>query len=232
MSPAARSAKVLPIDPIATPGVESVERQGAPPRVGLAEPRDALAIDEPVTSRPALARPGGAQVESPRAGDGIDQAVRALGEPHVAPADSYSLRLVSVRRLYDSGNAVSHSPSLVPLVPVARARVNAYDLDRIGAADGDPVVVRSARGTLELPCAADDTVPRGVVAVDFNLAPPPGTGPARVRNAASLLVDVDAPVVDVRLESVQGSRTRCSGSSPTATRSSGTASAGSSGSWC
>ena len=36
--------------------------------------------------------------------------------PHVPAVDSYSLRLVSTRRLYDGGRAVSASPSLTPLV--------------------------------------------------------------------------------------------------------------------
>ncbi|MGH9099935.1 MAG: molybdopterin dinucleotide binding domain-containing protein, partial [Acidimicrobiales bacterium] len=118
--------------------------------------------------------------------------------PHVAPADSYSLRLLSMRRLYDSGVAVSHSPSLVPLVPEATVRANHYDLDRLGAREGDAVTVRSARGELTLACEPDAGVPRGVVAIDFALPAADGT-----RNAASRLIDAEEMVVDVRLESVR-----------------------------
>ncbi|MGH8980870.1 MAG: molybdopterin-dependent oxidoreductase [Acidimicrobiales bacterium] len=192
--PLARPSAVLPNDPMATPGVESVERQGAPPRVGLSEPAGA---EDALAERPVLAATGDVPVASPAPGAGLDALVDALAAPHVAPADSYSFRLVAARRLYDSGSAVAHSPSLVPLVDEAVARANPYDLDRIGAADGDTVTVRSARGTLTLPCAGDETVPRGVVAVDFNLPSPD------MANAAAVLVDVTSAVTDVHLESVR-----------------------------
>ena len=189
--------RILPIDPIATPGVDSVERQGAPPRAGLAEPPGA---EEPAHEhRPRLVpQGGGASVASPAPGAGLRELAGVLRAPHVAPADSYSLRLVSMRRLYDSGAAVSHSASLVPLVHAATARANPYDLDRLGARGGDAVTVRSARGELTLPCEPDGTVPRGVVAVDFGLPAQDGT-----RNVAATLVDAAAAVVDVRLESVR-----------------------------
>ena len=38
VSPVSIGRRAAPLDPIAVPGVESVERQGAPPRAGLAEP--------------------------------------------------------------------------------------------------------------------------------------------------------------------------------------------------
>ncbi|MGH9099697.1 MAG: molybdopterin oxidoreductase family protein, partial [Acidimicrobiales bacterium] len=48
---------VLPVDPMSIPGVESVERQGAPPRVGLADPP--RAEEPPHLHRPRLEPPGG-----------------------------------------------------------------------------------------------------------------------------------------------------------------------------
>jgi NADH-quinone oxidoreductase subunit G len=193
----ARQRPVLPIDPMATPGVESVERQGAPPRVGLAEPP---AAEEPAHARrPQLERAGGGEpVASPAPGAGLADLVSGMPAPHVSPADSYSVRLLSMRRLYDSGAAVSHSPSVVPLVPDATVRANPYDLDRIGARGGDPVMLRSARAALTLPCEPDQTVPRGVVAIDFAL----GDGEGR-RNAAAALIDAGDAVADLRLESVR-----------------------------
>ena len=112
--------------------------------------------------------------------------------------DNYSLRLVAGRRLYDAGCSVTGSPSLTPLVPALVARANPYDLDRLGAATGDRVRVRSARGELVLPAAADEGVPRGVVAVDYNV---PG-GESVPGNAVATLIDSREPVTDVRLESV------------------------------
>jgi len=191
----ARRATVLPIDPMATPGVESVERQGAPPRVGLAEPPGAE--EDPLVARPSLVSAGGATVTTPTTGAGLDALVADLATPHVTPADSYSLRLVSSRRLYDSGSDIAHSPSLVPLVDEVAARANPYDLDRIGASDGDAVVLRSARASVTLPCARDEGVPRGVVAVDFNLPS------LDLANAAATLIDATATVTDVHLESIQ-----------------------------
>ena len=90
------------------------------------------------------------------------------------------------------------SPSLTPLVPTLTARANTYDLDRLGATTGDQVRLRSARGTLVLTAHADAGVPRGVVAVDFNV-PDGSDTPA---NAASVLIDSRTPVTDVRMESL------------------------------
>jgi NADH-quinone oxidoreductase subunit G len=180
---ASRRTDVSPIDPVALPGIESVERQGAPPRVGTGERNPVL--------------PSGAAIGNPPPllswdGSGGTEPLR------VPKADNYTLRLVAGRRLYDAGNSVTGSPSLTPLVPALVARANSYDLDRLGATTGDRVKVRSARGELTLPAQADDGVPRGVVAVDFNV---PG-GESAPGNAAATLIDSRQLVTDVRLESV------------------------------
>jgi len=178
---ALRRADVEPIDPMALPGVESVERQGAPPRVGIAE-SDAATVGRSPSSGTAPALLSG---------------VPAGEAPAISKADNYALRLVAGRRLYDAGNSVTGSPSLTPLVPELVARANPYDLDRLGATTGDQVRVRSARGALVLAADADAGVPRGVVAIDFNV--PHADAPA---NAVSTLIDSRQPVTDVRLESV------------------------------
>jgi NADH-quinone oxidoreductase subunit G len=181
---AIRRVDVEPIDPVALPGVESVERQGAPPRVGLA------GGDGTIDARTAAldTRPPLLSGLAPSEGEAA----------RVPPADSYALRLVASRRLYDAGSSVTGSPSLTPLVPTLVARTNPYDLDRLGAHTGDRVRVRSARGALELGAEADVTVPRGVVAIDFNV---PG-GATAPRNAVATLIDSRSPVTDVRLESL------------------------------
>jgi len=60
------------------------------------------------------------------------------------------------------------------------------------------VKVRSARGELILAAEADEGVPRGVVAIDFNV---PG-GESVPGNAVATLIDSRHLVTDVRLESV------------------------------
>jgi NADH-quinone oxidoreductase subunit G len=181
---AARHAEfeVEPIDPVALPGVESVERQGAPPRVGTGGFAHALAHTKDLGSPPPLlaaADTGGA-------------------EPlRIPKADNYTLRLVAGRRLYDAGSSMTGSPSLTPLVPALTARANPYDLDRLGAVTGDRVKVRSARGELILAAESDDGVPRGCVAIDFNV--PSAESPG---NAVATLIDSRVLVTDVRLESV------------------------------
>jgi NADH-quinone oxidoreductase subunit G len=181
---AAPSADVEPIDPIALPGVESVERQGAPPRSGAA------GGDGSVHARIA------AQGAPPALLSGLPS--REQEAAHIPPADSYALRLVATRRLYDAGSSVTGSPSLTPLVPPLVARANPYDLDRLGAKTGDRVRVRSARGELVLAAEADGAVPRGAVAIDFNVP----AGPDVPGNAAATLIDSRNPVTEVRLESV------------------------------
>jgi NADH-quinone oxidoreductase subunit G len=178
------SPDVEPIDPMALPGVESVERQGAPPRSGSA------GGDGSVRARIGALGAPPALINGP----GISDPDAA----HVAPANSYALRLVATRRLYDAGSSVTGSPSLTPLVPTLVARANPYDLDRLGATTGDRVRLRSDRGEFVLPVEVDDRVPRGAVAVDFNV---PG-GPETPGNAVATLIDSRHPVTEVRMESV------------------------------
>jgi Molydopterin dinucleotide binding domain len=174
---------VAPIDPVALPGVESVERQGAPPRVGTGGSRPALARPEQLGSPPPL----------------LTAAAAGGAEPlRVPKADNYTLRLVAGRRLYDAGSSVTGSPSLTPLVPELVVRANPYDLDRLGASTGDRLKVRSGRGELTLAAESDEGVPRGVVAIDFNV---PG-GESAPGNAVATLIDCRQVVTDVRLESV------------------------------
>jgi len=85
---------------------------------------------------------------------------------------------------------VQHSAHLATLAAVPRLRANPYDLDRLGVGTGDRVRVTSSRTTLTLEVAADTGVPRGSVALPFNL---PGEG-------AADLIDGTQPVTDLRVE--------------------------------
>jgi predicted molibdopterin-dependent oxidoreductase YjgC len=126
-------------------------------------------------------------------GDGApDPWVPLPGRTVITPPtlDSYSLRLVVNRRLYDRGTLVSHSPSLAELGGPATLRLNPTDFDRLGVADGEDVRVTSSRGHITVPVSADASVPRGVAALPAN-----GAG-----GRASVLVDASVPVTDVRVE--------------------------------
>jgi NADH-quinone oxidoreductase subunit G len=180
----ARRRAPEPFDPMATPGIESVEAQGAPPRSGAAEPTSGA---EPDAGPPTDDR---SDTTSPPKPLSWPQPVEAPTRP--AP-DSYSMRLVSGRRLYDGGVLLGACAPLAPLVPAAAVGANPHDLERLGVVPGGRVRVRSARGDLVLQATADESLPRGVVSVDFNL----DSGPDA---AAALLIDSRQPVVDVRLE--------------------------------
>jgi len=182
-------------DPLATPGIVAVEAQGAPPRAGLAEP------------------PGGDELlglsnGSSTADAGTPARPRSLRwpvsveVPALPGTDSYSLRLVSSRRLYDHGVLVGACHSLAPLASPPTLRANSHELGLLGVATSARIRVRSSRGALELTAVADDSVPRGVVCVDFNLHGDAPGDEGDERAGASALIDASGPVVDVRLETV------------------------------
>jgi predicted molibdopterin-dependent oxidoreductase YjgC len=182
-SPVSIGRRAAPLDPIAFPGVESVERQGAPPRAGLAEPPTAGLGTDPggaadTTGDPARPEP----VTLP-----VDLAV-----PHVAPVDSYSMRLVASRTLYDLGAAVHAVPALAGLVVAAPLRVNPHDLDDLGVQAGGSVRLRTEKASLVAEAVPDPSLPRKVIAADFNVPLDGGT--------VADLIDVGAPVVEVRME--------------------------------
>ena len=106
--------------------------------------------------------------------------------------DSYSHRLLAGRRLYDHGAAVQSIPALAGLVAASPLRANPHDLDDLGVAAGGQVRVRTARASAVVEVDPDPTLPRRVVAVDFNV--PLGRGrPAD-------LIDSSLPVTELRME--------------------------------
>jgi NADH-quinone oxidoreductase subunit G len=179
-----RRQAVAPLDPIAVPGVESVERQGAPPRAGFAEfPTSETAAGQ----RAANGNGNGASVRPALISGPVE-----LDSPHVPVTDSYSHRLVAGRRLYDHGAAVSSIPSLAGLVGASALRANPHDLDDLGVGAGGQVRVRTARASAVVEVAPDPALPRRVVAVDFNV--PLGDG------TAGDLIDSSLPVTELRME--------------------------------
>ncbi|MCD9625742.1 NADH-quinone oxidoreductase subunit NuoG [Rhabdothermincola salaria] len=109
------------------------------------------------------------------------------------PLDAYSLRLVATRKLYDLGTQVQAASSLSGLAPGTELRINPYDFERLGVADHDRVVVRSARHTVTVPVAADPGVPRGAAALVVNQPE------VRVTD----LIDATVPVTDLRIETAR-----------------------------
>jgi predicted molibdopterin-dependent oxidoreductase YjgC len=175
-----------PIDPMADPGIGSVETHGVPVTALAADEKKGeaaeSAADEAVESA-ARTSNGRPQMLRFEAGEAAGQ---------VPLLDSYSLRLVATRSLWDNGTLVQHSPNLAALPPPLRLRVNPYDLDRLGVRSGGQVRVISPRSSMVLDVLADTGVPRGSASLIFNLAGP----------GVADLIDATSPVTDVRIETV------------------------------
>ena len=128
----------------------------------------------------------------PEVDEGLPPLVRftAGQSPALPKLDSYSTRLVATRTLWDEGATSTHSPSLRSLAKYGVVRVNPHDLERLGIASGEDVRVRGAKGNQVYKAVADGGVPRGSVAMWFNV---PGAD-------AADWIDGNSTVTDVRLE--------------------------------
>jgi len=135
------------LDPMAFPGIRSVETAGLGSHTGT------TAVSPAVL---AAARPQ-AHLDQVTGSQDIDLPL----------ADQYSLRLNVSRRLYDNGIAVQGSPALVGLVPATTVFVNATDLDRLGVPSGSVLKVTGPNGSMNLPVEERTGVPRGVAEVVF-----------------------------------------------------------------
>ncbi len=192
-----RRGTVSPLDPIAFPGVESVERQGAPPRSGLAESPTAgrLGSGTEAGTEPAQGSGGAAEAESVSPPAVTVPVV--FDVPRVGPVDGYSLRLVAGRVLYDTGSAVGAAPALAGLVAVSPLRVNPRDLDDLGVTPGGSVKLRTASASVVVTAVPDPSLPRRVVSADFNV---PLDGPDPAAGTIADLMVVGPALVEVRME--------------------------------
>jgi NADH-quinone oxidoreductase subunit G len=192
-----RRGAVSPLDPIAFPGVESVDRQGAPPRSGLAESPTAGRVGsggEPGT------QPAHGSTTASGAGPASPPVVRlpvAFDVPRVGPVDGYALRLLAGRVLYDTGSAVGAAPALAGLVADSALRVNPHDLDDLGVTSGGSVKLRNASASVVVTAVPDPSLPRRVVAVDFNV---PLDGPSPEAGTIADLIAVGSALVEVTME--------------------------------
>ena len=106
----------------------------------------------------------------------------------VPPMDSYGLRLIATRALYDLGTLVQSAPALAGLARGTGVRLNPYDHDRLGGPAR--VSVRSERATMVLALHADAGVPRGAAAIVVNQA----------EGDVTRFIDIDQPVTELRIE--------------------------------
>ncbi|NNN00616.1 MAG: NADH-quinone oxidoreductase subunit NuoG [Acidimicrobiaceae bacterium] len=164
-----------PLDPMANPGIRSVESAGL----------GALSGATTTTHASSAPSPASATLELVGAGRGVE----------VPLVDAYSLRLNLSRRLYDQGIAVQGSAALANLTARAVLHLNHFDLDRLGVVTGDLVTMNAARGAVRLPVELDDSVPRGCVEVPFGSLDESGVDVVRP------VLDAGAVVTSVRLES-------------------------------
>lgn len=118
---------------------------------------------------------------------------RSIERVDVPARDSYALRLVVGRTLYDAGRVSADSPSLVALAPGTALFLHPTDCDRLGLGDGVRVKVTSSRGMTVLPVRVDPTTPAGVAFVPWHQPDERGGGE---------LIEAGAPVTDVRVETI------------------------------
>ena len=182
---------------------------------GVAAPEDADTVapdedapgHEPDAADEELPEPSGEQAEGTPDADAPDASGDEIssedeGSDHqfgvrfvapeptpVPPIDSYALRLVASRTMYDDGTLTQAAPALAGLAAEAPLRVHPSVLERLGVADGTRVRAISPRATVTVPVVADPGVPRGVVAAAY-----------RRTGGVGDLVDVGQPVTEVRVE--------------------------------
>ncbi len=147
------------LDPVATPGIISVEHSGPPSSSGTGRGSDAYPGIEANASAVE-------SVDSRISGDLLD----LLATPNeVAPIGSDDLVPVLRRRLFDGGTMLVRSKNLTELAPAPRVTVGGSTAASMGFAAGSKVTL--SNGTSELPdleLVVDRGVADGVVVVDLD----------------------------------------------------------------
>jgi formylmethanofuran dehydrogenase subunit D len=102
---------------------------------------------------------------------------------------------VVARTLYDTGSTASSSAAIADLVGTVALVVHPSDLARLGVAnEGDEVLVTSAHTTVTLRVRTDTAVAPGTGFIPFA---------QQGDVAAADLIDLSAPVTDVRVETTR-----------------------------
>jgi NADH-quinone oxidoreductase subunit G len=165
----------LPTEPIAGDAPDADAPAGAPDGTEQPDEAGAAEAEAEATVPPLLTWEPGPRADTPA-------------------VDSYSLRLIATRKLYDDGVLVQRSPSLAGLAQGSRVSVHPYDFDRLGVRPGSKVQVTTPRASLALDIEIDPGVPRGCAAVRYNQ---PGV-------PVNDLIDATARFTDVRIERKDG----------------------------
>jgi NADH-quinone oxidoreductase subunit G len=191
-------------DPIAVPGIASVEEQGAPIKTGSAKP---IALQDGNTkdsSAEALAK-GDARLISladvtsaTRHAGGLD----VIAEPK---SDKYSLRLILQRDLYDAGSTLVNCPTLASLGGVQEILLAPSAASGFGLQNGSPVNVTGRGQMIEAQVKIDKSLSPGLAVLKVNKSKANDIFSADVSDGiasgrAELLVDASALVTDIRLE--------------------------------
>ncbi|MDG1846485.1 MAG: NADH-quinone oxidoreductase subunit NuoG [Acidimicrobiales bacterium] len=106
------------------------------------------------------------------------------------PFDSYSMRLVVGKKMFDQGTVIQMSQSLRTLAEPSELRINLYDFERLGIEEGTLVKVSSGEKSINIKVKVDNRVPRSSALIYLNLE---GADPR------DLLVD-GSDSVDIRID--------------------------------
>ncbi|HJM29234.1 MAG: molybdopterin-dependent oxidoreductase [Acidimicrobiales bacterium] len=78
------------------------------------------------------------------------------------PFDSYSLRLVLAKRMYDRGTVTQMSPSLKEFTGTSQLHINPTDFKAMGIQNGKPVLVTAGDRNLTVLVIPDKRIPRSI----------------------------------------------------------------------
>lgn len=179
-------------DGIVVPVAGIVASDAVPVPVAVPEPGLSGGDTATAEAQNTMAEPGRAALRRVR--------VRSV-EGVVPKPDSYSLRLVTSRVLYDQGTIVQASPSLAKLSCSPVVKLHSGEIERHAMHPGDLVRLVSQTGELTLAIEADDHLPRGVAFVAWNQGPGGAIGVNVLIDATNVATE---GVTKVRLESSRG----------------------------
>ena len=161
------------LDPMAFPGIRSTDTVGLASKTGATV--TTIATGEGATTSASLSDVVDAHVDVPL-------------------ADSYALRVVLSRHLYDRGIAMQGSPALHELVATTSLGLHHFDLDRLGVKSGELVKVTGPKGTFALAVVLNDGVARGTADVVI------GTRTDSGEYVIDQFLDAASSITQIRLE--------------------------------
>tara|TARA_B100000686_G_C16801250_1_gene986173 strand:+ start:1808 stop:4312 length:2505 start_codon:yes stop_codon:yes gene_type:complete len=103
------------------------------------------------------------------------------------PVDSYAMRLIIGKRMFDHGTITQMSASLRSLAEASQLRINQYDFERLGIDEGTKVQVTSGDRDISVTVKIDDRVPRSCALIYANLD---GADPRELLNEGSHSIDI------------------------------------------